>query len=184
VLDLVAGEGIGVSETEMIAGRLETELIRRGAFVVLERRRMDDILVEQGMQQSGACDTESCEVKMGQLLGVDKVLTGSLGKVGAVYSLNVKLLDVATGKILESQAVDVEGDLSRVLTEGCALLADQLSGSGTGTTASVVSLERNHKSWWIAGGVVLLTALGVGTYVLLQDDETKVIEIDRTLGSP
>lgn len=56
---------------------------------------------------------------MGQLLGVDQIVVGSVGKVGSVYSLNVRLVSVQTGEILQTQVADVQGDLARLLTQGC-----------------------------------------------------------------
>lgn len=168
VLDLSASQGVTASDASLIADRLETEFIKRNQFQVLERRRMDDILQEQGFQQSGACDNSNCEVQMGQLLGVDRLVSGSLGKIGSVYTLNVKLLDVASGRILDSRAIDIEGDLSLVLTQGCAQIAKQLASDST-DNEKVTSLS-SHKGWWIAGGVALLTAAGIGTYMVLSDD--------------
>lgn len=182
VLDLNASDGVSASDARMIADRLETELIKGGRFTVLERRRMGEILQEQGFQQSGACDTSNCEVQMGQLLGVDQILAGSLGKVGSVYSLNVKLLDVGSGKILQSQAIDVSGDLSLVLTQGCGQLAQKLGG---GEVASTTTVSSGNTAWWIAGGAALLAAAGVGTYVVLNAaDETTVTDVHRTLQAP
>lgn len=178
VLDLSAGEGVKASEARMIADRLETELIQTGTYTVLERRRMDEILTEQGFQQSGACDETSCGVQVGQLLGVDLIVTGSLGKVGSVYSLNIKMMDVGSGRILQSQAVDVEGDLSKVLTEGCHLLAGKLS---SGAKPGEVSAVRSYRTWWIAGGAVLLAAAGVGTWLMLANEDDNVLTVNRTL---
>lgn len=179
VLDLAASDGVSASDARMIADRLETELIGAKAYTVLERRRMGEILQEQGFQQSGACDATNCEVQMGQLLGVDKIVSGSLGKVGGVYSLNVKMLDVGTGKILQSHAVDVSGDLSLVLTQGCRQLAQKLTAQDS--ESSTASLSGN-KVWWIAGGAALLATAGIGTYLFLNsDDEPSVLTVDRTL---
>lgn len=178
VLDLSAGEGVKASEARLIADRLETELIQTSTYTVLERRRMDEILTEQGFQQSGSCDETSCGVQVGQLLGVDFIVTGSLGKVGSVYSLNVKMMDVGSGRILQSQAVDVEGDLSKVLTEGCHLLAGKLSGGGK---AGEVTALQSSRAWWIAGGAVLLAAAGVGTWLMLGNEDDNVLTVNRTL---
>lgn len=178
VLDLSASQGVTASDASLIADRLETEFIKRNQFQVLERRRMDDILQEQGFQQSGACDNSNCEVQMGQLLGVDRLVSGSLGKIGSVYTLNVKLLDVASGRILDSRAIDIEGDLSLVLTQGCAQIAQQLASDST-DNKKVVS-QSGHKGWWIAGGVAILTAAGIGTYLVLSDDNATRNDV-RTL---
>ncbi len=181
VMDLDVTEGISEGEAQAIANRLETELNRLDSFTVLERRRMDDILQEQGFQQSGACDDSQCQVQIGQLLGVDRLVVGSLGKVGNIYSLNAKLLDVQSGTILRSHAIDTQGDLSQVLTQACAPMAQVLA---TGK-AERAEIGTSHTWWWIAGGTTFLAALGAGSYFLLQDDsETTVKTADRTLEAP
>jgi curli biogenesis system outer membrane secretion channel CsgG len=84
VLDLNVSDGVTISDSRMIADRLETEMIQGGKYKVLERRRMSDILTEQGFQQTGSCAGTNCEVQIGQLLGVNRILAGSLGKVGSI----------------------------------------------------------------------------------------------------
>lgn len=180
VMDLDLGSGVEAGDAQAIADRLETELIRQGVFSVLERRRVGSILQEQGFQQSGVCDEASCRIQVGQLLGVDRMVVGSLSKVGVLYSLNAKLLDVGTGEILRSHAIDVSGDLSQVLTKACAPMAAYLA---TGN-ASAVSAIGSSRGWWIAGGVALLAATGIGVYVLSQDASSRVTDVDRTLGIP
>ena len=66
VLDLT-GESPDVrQEVRTISDRLESELIKTGAFRLLERRRIHGILQEQGFQESGECHESSCQVQMGQ----------------------------------------------------------------------------------------------------------------------
>ena len=53
---------------------------------------------EQKKQLSGCTDT-SCMVAIGGALGVDKIVTGSVGKLGESHVLNLKLLDIRNAKI-------------------------------------------------------------------------------------
>lgn len=180
LLDLTITNGVSASDQQMIADRLEMELIATRHFTVLERRKISSMLEEQGFQQSGACSGTECQVQMGQLLGVDQIVTGSLGKIGNVYSMNVKMIDVQSGAILSSYSVDVQGELSDVLTNGCKDLATRLARGGDSST----SLGRSNRIWWIAGGATLLAALGTGTYFLLQSDDssTETVIRDRSIG--
>lgn len=177
VLDFPPSEGVSSSELQLIAARLETELIQTKAFQVLERRRMGDILQEQGLQNTGICSGDGCEVRMGQLLGVDRIVTGSLGKVGKVYSLNLKLVDVSTGSIDRSEAIDVEGGLSEVVTKSCRIIARRFAN------LEEERLESSAWKWWLAGGAGL-AAIGTVTYILLQPEpekESEVIRQDREI---
>jgi curli biogenesis system outer membrane secretion channel CsgG len=70
--------GVTEGEVELLADRLRAELFNTGAVNVMEREQMQEILKEQGFQQSGACNDEACLVQMGQMLGVQKLVSGSL----------------------------------------------------------------------------------------------------------
>jgi len=182
VTDLSVNGGVTADEARTISDRLEAEISHTDTYTVLERNRMTDILKEQGFQQSGACSATGCDVKVGQLLGVDKLVVGSLGKVGSVYSLNVKLLDVGTGKILRTQSIDVTGDLSVVLSQGCqAAVKGLLSKDGSSGSSSIGS---SSTAWWIGGGVALLAAVGFGAYELTQStSKSSSVTITRTVGN-
>lgn len=183
VLDLDASTNLTQEETKTISDRLESEIQGTGKAILLERRKMQEILSEQGFQQSGACNASNCQVQVGQLLGVDQVITGSVGKVGNVYTLNVKLIDVQTGAIMRSHVVDVEGDLSKLLVYGCKETARGLLGLETKSDSSQVS----SGSWkvWGGVGVVALATIGGVVYYLFQPAETTtktvVITRDRVL---
>ena len=69
VLDL-QGEGVSKSAAKTLTDRLRSKLVNTGAFHVLERDQMDEILGEQGFQQSG-CVSDECLVEIGRLVGVE-----------------------------------------------------------------------------------------------------------------
>ena len=63
------GKGVSQSDASNLTDRLRDELFKTGTYVVLERGKMEEVLKEQGLQQTGICDTE-CAVEVGRLLGV------------------------------------------------------------------------------------------------------------------
>lgn len=90
VVDL---EGIGISQTEAVAlsNRLRNELFRLGAFKVVERGLMEDILIEQDLQQTCRTSNE-CLVEVGRLLGVQQMIGGSVSKIGTLFSVSTRLV--------------------------------------------------------------------------------------------
>ena len=72
VLDF-EGKGIPKSETSILTDRLRNEVFKTGVFVVLERGQMDDVLKEQGFQQTG-CISSECAIAVGRLLGVQQMV--------------------------------------------------------------------------------------------------------------
>lgn len=108
VLNLEPRGGLSPSEVLSISDRLRGELINTGKYNVLERGQMDEILSEQGFQQTGVCSEASCIVEVGQLLAVHKMVGGSIGKVGKAYSINLKIIDVESGKIERQVSDDIK----------------------------------------------------------------------------
>ncbi|MEW6686097.1 MAG: DUF4384 domain-containing protein [Candidatus Edwardsbacteria bacterium] len=98
VIDLTASTGISEEQTERLTDKLMTEIANSGRFTVVERKRIKEVLKEQGLQQTGVCDSVG-SVKVGGLLGAQKVVIGNLGKVGEIWAVNVRMIDVETGRI-------------------------------------------------------------------------------------
>jgi hypothetical protein len=108
--------GISNNEAQFLSNRLRTELFETGKFQVVEREKMNTILKEQGFQQSG-CTTVECVIEIGQLLNVNVMVAGSIGKIEEIYSLSIRMIDVQTGAIIRTATRDYEGKLSEVLTD-------------------------------------------------------------------
>jgi curli biogenesis system outer membrane secretion channel CsgG len=117
VINLKKAAGVTLEEIDLITDRLRGELFNTGKVNVMEREQMQEILKEQGFQQSGACTNEECMVEMGQLLGVEQLVTGSLGKVGSMFLVNLRIIDVKTGKITKALSVDIKGEIEDVVAK-------------------------------------------------------------------
>jgi hypothetical protein len=61
---------------------------------------------------------------MGQLLAVGKMVTGSVGKIGSIYTIDIKLIDIKTGQIQLTQSEDVKGSIEDVLLSAVPKIAD------------------------------------------------------------
>ncbi len=116
VLTLKNSEGITPGGAALITDRLNVELFRTNRVTLLERDQIKDILKEQGFQGSGACSDEACLVEMGQVLGVQEIITGSLGQLGTLIIINVRSIDVTTGRIMKVVSQDIPGKLENVIS--------------------------------------------------------------------
>lgn len=125
VIDL---DGIGVSNTDAraITHRLRYELLRTGSFTILERDKMESILLEQGFQMSG-CTESSCLVRAGQILNVQGIIAGNVSKVGNIYSMQVRYVDVQSGEILREAVTDYKGDIGEVLVKGVKRISEEFT---------------------------------------------------------
>lgn len=108
VADLEA-RGMTKDDGGIISDRLREELLNTGVFRVMERSVMDQILKEQSFQQTGVCTGSDCQVQVGRMLGVDRLVIGSVGKLGTLYTLSIRMLNVETGEIEQSFSQDHQG---------------------------------------------------------------------------
>ena len=113
ILDL-EGRGISAIEAASLTDRLRTALVRIGGVTVVERGQMEQILGEQDFQLTG-CTSNECAVEMGQLLGVTKMVAGSIGKVGSTFSIDIRTVDVQSGRITHSLWRDYRGEIDGLL---------------------------------------------------------------------
>jgi len=115
VLDFDA-RGIPVYEVETLTERFRTEIANTGAIRLIDRKLLQKILEEQGLQQSG-CTTDECAAEVGQLLGAQYIINGSIGKIGNSFTIDVKMVSVTTGAAERSKSVSYVGAIDGLLTE-------------------------------------------------------------------
>jgi len=111
------GFGINKYEAQTLTDRLRNQAVAIGAYRIIERGAMDEILKEQGFQQSG-CISNECIVEVGKLLGVKYMLGGTIGRVGNTFTISMRIIDVATGEIIKTANYDMTGEVDLLLTKG------------------------------------------------------------------
>lgn len=119
VINLVP-QNVSHMVTATLSECLRTELFNTGQYDVINRENMKEILQEQKFQMAGLCDNMGCIVQVGKVLGVKKMFTGSLGKLGKKYVLTLKIVDVQSAKIdniEKSERICAEEDLSNLLRD-------------------------------------------------------------------
>ena len=153
VLQLNANN-VNESDANALTDRLRIELFRASVYQVMEREQMQGILSEMQFQMSGCTSTE-CAVEVGKLIGVQKMVAGSVGKVGEYYTVSIRLIDVTTGAIENTATVDLEGSLGQVLTEAIPAVAYEISG--VEWIAPRPEKESEKQPETIASGFVIIT---------------------------
>lgn len=115
---LIRKEG-GLSDVEagFINDEFIVEISRSTEFEVMERELMDDVLMEQDFYAT-ECGTDECQVQIGRLLAVRKMIYVLLGKLGSEIRGQVKLINIETGKIEHIQSVKWRNDIKSLLDEG------------------------------------------------------------------
>ena len=105
------GQGISVQEVQTLTERMRSEIGATNAVRLIERKAIESIMAEQGLAQSG-CVSEECAAEVGQLLGVQFMISGTIGKLGDTFTIDVKMFSVETGATERSVNATHEGDIS------------------------------------------------------------------------
>ena len=109
------GRGISQLESKTLTDRLMSEMVNTNAVIMVERNQMDEILNEQGFQQSG-CTSSECAAEVGALLGVQNMVSGSFGKLGNSYTIDAKMFSVETGATIRTVSKTYKGAVDNLLT--------------------------------------------------------------------
>jgi len=109
------GRGISQLEAKTLTDRLMSEMVNTDAVIMVERNQMDEILNEQGFQQSG-CTSSECAAEVGALLGVQNMVSGAFGKLGNSYTIDAKMFSVETGATIRTVSKTYKGPVDNLLT--------------------------------------------------------------------
>lgn len=90
---------------EFVAEELVTQLVVQepGRFDIVERRQLAKVLEEQQLGTSSLFEGDNI-TKLGQILGVDAIITGSLADLGVEIKINARAVSVSTAKIFAAAA--------------------------------------------------------------------------------
>ncbi|MCB9058820.1 MAG: hypothetical protein H6627_09655 [Calditrichae bacterium] len=121
------GHNIGNGLSDMLI----TALVESKKFIVIERGELDQVMQEQGLGMTGAVTPQSA-AKVGQLLGVELIITGSVSefgtkqdKIGGALSnlsgfnlgvstesarsvVDIRLVNTSTGEIITAKKAEGE----------------------------------------------------------------------------
>lgn len=171
VMPLQASE-VTPGEVALVTDAIGSHLQKDGSYRVMERSQMEKVLAEQGFQQSGACDAAECAVQAGQLLGIDRMVVGSVGRLGSAWVLNLRMVAVGSGEVLASTSRSQKGEIADLLTDIAPLAVQDLLARGAPAKPVPVAQESKGGSgwiWWTLGGVAVVGG-GAAAAVLLMDD--------------
>lgn len=89
-----------VKVAEATRDLVESILIQKNIYQVVERTRIDKIISEYKLQESGLTSTA---IEIGKLLKVSKVITGKLIKLDLKYTIAIEEIEIKTGKKIFSE---------------------------------------------------------------------------------
>ncbi|RMF64739.1 MAG: hypothetical protein D6743_08975, partial [Calditrichaeota bacterium] len=112
VLNLTSDSAtISRSDARVITGRFTDEIARAGIFFTMSQTNMERGLFTKNIDPS-RCSSLECGLRAGHALGVQLVVVGTIEQNGSVYTLDVKMVHVASGTIVKSYRDEITGTLA------------------------------------------------------------------------
>lgn len=121
-------------EINMVRGELRKAFGWQSDFQVLTRTDVDQMLQEQGFQQSGMVD-DAQRKKVGVMTGAQYICVSTITKEGTQLYIESYLVDVETGQMTNpaTQYVNIKNNDYSTLQEPCNALAKEMLGELGGT---------------------------------------------------
>jgi TolB-like protein len=92
-----------------ISEELVTDLFMIGGLDIVERTMLDRLLGEIKLGQTGIIDPATAK-KVGQVAGVDAIVTGTITDLQSYVALNCRLIDAQTGRIFGAAQTKIVKD--------------------------------------------------------------------------
>ena len=127
----------------MMSDLLIHELVKQCDVTVVERKKLDKIMAEYAFQSSPFVDIKTAK-KLGQIVGADCIIVGSVAALGRPLYITARMIDVEKGTILHSAKMklnywnEYEQKLPAFASE-CVLkmpIPNYFTGIWTGTVSS------------------------------------------------
>ena len=108
----------------LLSAKVIETLKEKTAYDVVERERLSLVLEEQNLGSSQLAD-ESTRLRLGRLVGAQLMIFGGYQVIGGQMRLDIRLVEVETGKILKATERTVSaGDLTGWLNAAAEAAAE------------------------------------------------------------
>jgi hypothetical protein len=118
--------------SEYLLSVLSENAVNDGVFTVVDRQQLDSIRAELNFQMSEEVSDESAQ-SIGKMLGAQSIVSGTVSKIGSLYRVQVKAIEV--------ESAGVQGQWSRNVPNGAtiAALTENHAPATAGTQASAAA---------------------------------------------
>jgi TolB-like protein len=155
---------------------LKSELSGESSIRLVERRKLEAVLQEQALSMTGLIDSSTAQ-QVGDLLGAEYVVSGSIDKNDDWIMINATITRVANG---ETKVEFVRASNQEYLNPMTALLADNIIHMllGIGDYTEKIEIKKYPTTYFLAGTAIL----GIGTILANQQYLNKRDEYYQTTG--
>jgi TolB-like protein len=142
VLPLSPSGRISADEAAKLTRELYVGLKNTGIFTMTDQSTVEAAMVSVGLMESG-CSTVECGVEAGKLLSTQLVANGSVRQVGQMFFVEVQMIHVASGQVVQKVSEDFDGNMNGLMQVMGTSVVRKLVGTSasSGSTKAVSSTE-------------------------------------------
>jgi len=133
---------------------LETLLVEKGKFRVVDRKHLSRVIKEHELGQMGLTEMSK---ELGRFIEADYLLGGSISALGDSYSLNAKMIDMETAEIVVAKSTTFK-NLSK-LRKACQFvtkaLAQRAYGTGSGNSKAELFSMSDSRQFYDAAAYLV-----------------------------
>ncbi len=163
-------EGVESTVAETVDETLTADLGRGGKYEVIGRSEIEAMAGFQSDRiKLGCAGDTACLAEIGGALGVDRLAFGSLGKVGDLYVLNTRLLEIGKARVIarDTETVKSADALIAAAERSAQILLGEMPAplESTAEVHATSAGGLRHTAWpWVTLGAVAVAG-GIGAYL-------------------
>lgn len=161
--------GIATVTAEEISDGIRAEMRHLSVYELIDPATIRSVLNDQDMGSSSKCNQNSCAIQIGQILGADRVAMGSISLIDGTYSVNIRTIEINTGRIVNDVNEYYSGKPRYFQTDLIPVIAAKMSD----TPVPVIKKRRNPVIKIIVIGSSLAIAAPVAILVWKNDSDKK-----------
>jgi curli biogenesis system outer membrane secretion channel CsgG len=149
--------GTNVDIGKGISDLLVEKLLNSGQYSIIERSALDKVLAEQNFSNSDRADSTSA-AKIGQILGVDAIITGSITQFGSddrstgLGGFGRRLGGFGAGNVRWNNAKAIVGISARIIDINSAEILAAVTGKGESKRKGAALSGSGGSNWSNSGG--------------------------------
>lgn len=181
-----AAKNTSQETADAVSDILSTELFNTNRFQVVERQAISKMLEEQKLQMAGITDMSKA-AEIGKVLNVEKIMIGSVSKLGKTFIINTRLVNVETGALDLAQNVKCVGEdgLPGAIANLVATIAQKITveGSIIKITPKVILIDLGKNHGLRSGQVLEVIRIGdvvtdlSGTIIGKTEDKIGLLQV-------
>ena len=174
---LEAKTGVSENDIDSLSGIISAEVEKQSGLKVISEADIQTILKGEEKKQKCGVENDSCIAEIGAAIGVPEAVAGDLGRVGTIWVLNLRRINVRNADVLKRVSHQMEGDLTalvRIVPKAAAELFDREIKNSTLASTELNTLEKAAYGTFFSGlGLTVFGFVGMSQMKEAKDSGDK-----------